>query len=215
VAGLGFLIILARLAFSWDALSITGLFQDPWHIGIIGIGLALIVLLFLLWKLPKRKAARLNLDPKAQFEVENETRKTWATIVGGMAVLFSLLFTWANLRVTQENLRITQEATTNSQELTREGQITDRFTKAIAQLGEQDPEKLAVRLGGIYALERIARESKEDHWPIMEMLTAYVRENAPWLEKDALSSECDQPPQEALPVTQNQLPSFRLMFRPY
>ena len=33
-----------------------------------------------------------------------------------MAVLFSLLFTWGNLRVTQENLRITQETATKSQE---------------------------------------------------------------------------------------------------
>ena len=184
--GLGFLMILARMGFSWDALSITGLSQDPWHIRIIGIGLALIVLLFLLWRLPKRKAANLNLDPKEQFNVENETRKTWATIVGGMAVLFSLLFTWANLRVTQDNLRVTQEATIKSQDLTRQGQITDRFTKAVAQLGEQDPEKLAVRLGGIYALERIARESKEDHWPIMEILTTYVRETSPWVREENL-----------------------------
>jgi hypothetical protein len=47
-----------------------------------------------------------------------------------MAVLFSLLFTWANLRVAQDNLRITQEAATKSQDLTRQGQIIDRFTKA-------------------------------------------------------------------------------------
>jgi uncharacterized protein YjbI with pentapeptide repeats len=37
-----------------------------------------------------------------------------------------------------------------------------------------------VRLGAIYALERIARDSERDHWPIMEILTAYVREHAPW-----------------------------------
>ena len=59
----------------------------------------------------------------------------------------------------------------------REGQITERFTRAIQQLG--DP-KLEVRLGGIYALERIARDSPRDHWTIMEVLTAFVRENAPW-----------------------------------
>ena len=33
---------------------------------------------------------------------------------------------------------------------------------------------------GIYALERIAKESREDYWPVMEILTAYVREHAPW-----------------------------------
>jgi hypothetical protein len=35
------------------------------------------------------------------------------------------------------------------------------------------------RVGGIYGLERIARESEEDYWPITEILTAYVRKNAP------------------------------------
>jgi hypothetical protein len=35
-------------------------------------------------------------------------------------------------------------------------------------------------LGGIYALERIARDSKDNYGPIVEVLTAYVREHAPW-----------------------------------
>jgi Pentapeptide repeats (8 copies) len=37
---------------------------------------------------------------------------------------------------------------------------------------------LEVRLGAIYALERIAKESIRDHWPIMEVLCAYVRNSA-------------------------------------
>ncbi|MGZ9111634.1 MAG: hypothetical protein ACXW3X_11245 [Rhodoplanes sp.] len=57
-----------------------------------------------------------------------------------------------------------------------QGHITDRFTKAVEQLGS---DKLAVRLGAIYALERISRDSRRDHWTIMETLTAYVREHAP------------------------------------
>ena len=59
--------------------------------------------------------------------------------------------------------------------LNRAGQITDRFTKAIEQLGH---EQLDVRLGGIYALERIAKDSREDHPQVVEVLTAYVREHA-------------------------------------
>ncbi len=35
-------------------------------------------------------------------------------------------------------------------------------------------------MGASYALERIARDSEKDHGPIMEVLTTYVRENAPW-----------------------------------
>jgi hypothetical protein len=71
-------------------------------------------------------------------------------------------------------------------DLQREGQITDRFTKAIDQLGAVEtgadgkPKiNLEVRLGGIYALERIARDSPTDHWTIIEVLSTYVRENSP------------------------------------
>jgi uncharacterized protein YjbI with pentapeptide repeats len=61
--------------------------------------------------------------------------------------------------------------------LNRQGQITERFTRAIEQLGH---EQLDVRVGGIFALERIARDSTDDRGPIVEVLTAYVREHAPW-----------------------------------
>lgn len=57
-------------------------------------------------------------------------------------------------------------------EADRERRITDSFTKAVELLGNG---KLEVRLGAIYALERIARDSKRDYWPIMEILAAYVR----------------------------------------
>ena len=58
-----------------------------------------------------------------------------------------------------------------------QGHITDRFTAAVEQLGS---DKMAVRLGAIYALERISKDSPRDYWTIMETLTAFVRERAPW-----------------------------------
>src|SRR5262249_51668713 len=36
-----------------------------------------------------------------------------------------------------------------------------------------------------YALERITKDSPKDHGQIMEVLTAYVRDNAPWPPKNA------------------------------
>jgi hypothetical protein len=173
------------------------------------VGGGLLILTFI-W-LPKWQAARLDLKRQAQFEAENEARKTLAEIIGGLAILAGFIFTWENLRATQENLRITQETATKSQELTREGQVTERFTKAIDQLGavnDKGEKQLEIRLGGIYALERIARDSERDHWPIMEVLTAYVRETAPWPPKppkEEQPSAGDQSPQEEPPTTQEQL----------
>jgi hypothetical protein len=61
-------------------------------------------------------------------------------------------------------------------QLAREGHVTDRYTKAIEQLGS---ERLDVRLGAIYALERIMIDSARDHPTIVEVLSAFVREHAP------------------------------------
>ena len=53
---------------------------------------------------------------------------------------------------------------------------------------------MAIRLGGIYALERIARDSEKDHGPIMEVLTAYVREKAPRKNDDYEPQADERPP---------------------
>jgi len=43
-------------------------------------------------------------------------------------------------------------------QLVSSGQITDRFSKAIEHLGHNSPE---VRIGGVFALERIAKDSPD------------------------------------------------------
>lgn len=50
--------------------------------------------------------------------------------------------------------------------------ITERFTRSIEQLGNKEE---TVRIGGIYALERIAKDSPRDGWTIMEVLSSFVR----------------------------------------
>jgi hypothetical protein len=66
--------------------------------------------------------------------------------------------------------------TARTYRLSREGQITDRYSKAVEQLGS---DKIAVQLGGIYALERLMRDSASDRPTIMATLAAYVRQHAP------------------------------------
>jgi len=122
---------------------------------IIVIGTAVTLLIALpYWRVTQFGIA----DPKDLAEMENSYRATLAQILGGVAVGIGIYFAWGNLTTA------------------REGQITERFTRAVEQLGS---EKLEIRLGGIYALERLANESDKDYWPIMEILTAYVRKNSP------------------------------------
>lgn len=78
--------------------------------------------------------------------------------------------------------------------IARETHYTTLFTKAVEQLGitrevstsntadgaaivsvSHTEPNFEVRLGAIYALERIAQDSTRDHCPIMEVLCSYVR----------------------------------------
>jgi len=96
--------------------------------------------------------------------LENQYRVTITQAFVGIAVLFGVYQTWQRISIAEDNLRVSQE-----------GQITERFTRAIDQLGSK---KLEIRLGGIYALERIANESDKDYWQIMEILSYYIRSNS-------------------------------------
>ncbi|MFJ5223924.1 pentapeptide repeat-containing protein [Streptomyces sp. NPDC088400] len=59
--------------------------------------------------------------------------------------------------------------------LTKEGQVTDRYTAAVVNPGS---EKMDVRLGGIYALQRIMQDSRRDQPTIANVLATYIRTHA-------------------------------------
>ena len=124
--------------------------------------------LLALIKVPQWQTADLPGTDFERFNAENEARKTFAQIIGGVGLV-------AGLYLTSLQVRDTQRAAADNAALTRDGQITDRYIKAVQQLGSTDPQSTSVRIGAIFALERIARESKTDYWPIMELLSAYVR----------------------------------------
>src|SRR5215211_1089315 len=149
---------------AWHSTLLRFVHENP--VFVVALIISLVVPLFwlLLWKLPQWQVAAVP-EIKDRLDLESKSRQTLAQILGGAALLVGLYFTSQTLRTTQE------------------GQITDRFTKAITQLGDTN---LAVRLGGIYALERIAKDSAFDHGSVIEVLTAFVREyshgraNPPW-----------------------------------
>lgn len=80
--------------------------------------------------------------------------------------------------LSEKALGETQRQNRDTLDVTRRGQLTERFTRAIEQLGQTADDKLDIRLGAIYALERIAKESEELHQPVMEVLTAFLREHS-------------------------------------
>ncbi|MEL6170381.1 MAG: hypothetical protein AAFR35_16995, partial [Pseudomonadota bacterium] len=64
---------------------------------------------------------------------------------------------------------------------------------------ERQVPNIEVRLGGIYALERISQDSARDHIQIMEILCAYIRHNA--LASAAKGGEPDLP-EDGIPTVE-------------
>ncbi len=138
-----------------------------------GLTILLVVAVALLvwgfWQVPKwmindlKKSAR-GISIEKRIELESDARKTLAQIVAGFVVALGIYAAWRRSDAHFEQVAVSQEAN-----------ITERFTKAIEQLANK--ESLAIRLGGIYALERIAKDSSKDLPQIVEVLTAFVREN--------------------------------------
>ena len=136
--------------------------------------LAVLVLAVLIcvppWQVERVRARLDKPDAYQLASLEDEYRRTLAQILAGCGLLVGLYWTSRRVKATEDNVSVAEE-----------GHITEGFTKAIVQLGD---DKMAIRLGGIYALERIAKDSEKHYGPIMEVLTAYVREKAPRREED-------------------------------
>lgn len=108
-----------------------------------------------------------------RLKLQNDARTTLLQAVGGLLVLGTAAAgAYTAWRQLQDN-RVQQQ---RNEELTREGQVTERFSRAVEHLGSA---KLDVTLGGIYALERIARDSPPDRAAIAEILSAYIRNRLP------------------------------------
>jgi uncharacterized protein YjbI with pentapeptide repeats len=90
---------------------------------------------------------------------------TVGTLVTAGAAIGALLFTGLTLRTTQEQFQ-------DQYRLSEQGQFTDRFGRAIDQLGSAS---LEIRLGGIYSLERLGHDSDVDRNTVVEILVAFVR----------------------------------------
>jgi uncharacterized protein YjbI with pentapeptide repeats len=100
-----------------------------------------------------------QLKPAELLQAKNNIRTATVQAFGGLVLLIGAFFTSRQLR------------------LTREGQVTERFGKAIDQLGS---DKLNVRLGAIHALARISKTSRAERSAVVEILTEHIRSYSPW-----------------------------------
>lgn len=146
-------------------------------IGVVSLALVMWLALFgPAFFVPTPSEAELRtIDAARRMELQNDVRATLLQGLGGLALLSGVFFTYRQLRIA------------------REGQVTERFTRAVDQLGH---DSLDVRLGGIFALERIAKDSSKDRATVAEVLTAFVRGHAPWPPNRPGQPPAETPPKE-------------------
>jgi hypothetical protein len=93
-------------------------------------------------------------------DMANARNAVWDSIfqaLGGLFFFCTVIISWRNYQATQNK------------------QISECFSKAIELLGN---ENLGVRLGGIYELEGIARDSEKYNWKVIEILAGFVRDRS-------------------------------------
>jgi hypothetical protein len=167
-----------------------------WLVGIAAVVLALVFV----WALIVPVADLLaHHDADSARGALHETaldnaRGRLLTLGAGLVAGGALVFTALNFNLLRRNSEQTDQWQRRTYELTEQGQVTDRYTKAVEQLGS---DKLDVQIGGIYALERIAHDSARDHPTVMEVLTAFIREHSH--EHSRKQSREDSPVQRSQP----------------
>lgn len=120
---------------------------------------------------PSREAEHTN-------EAETPQRRTldWARRFELVSVVVAALLSplIAGIGIWYSNSQIREQLEISGEELrlSREGQVTDRYAKAVDNLGDDSSE---ARLGGIYALQRIMKDSPRDHPTIANVLATYIR----------------------------------------
>lgn len=109
---------------------------------------------------------------KDRTAIQNGVYTTIVQSIGGGIVGFTAYIGYRNLKTGEENLKVGQK----NLKVTEDKQVTERFSKSIEHLGNGE---IAIRLGGIYALEQIAFDSAKYHWTMVDILSAFIREKRP------------------------------------
>ncbi len=102
----------------------------------------------------------------------------WRQAALSVGMIMLALVTGGSVIVAVAALLYADRADGNQRQLLVESQLAGRFTAAVDQLGQEGPDKLQTRLGGVYTLERVMQASADDRRAVVEILAAFVRTHA-------------------------------------
>jgi len=109
---------------------------------------------------------------KQQIQGTTTVVQTFGTFAAGIILFLNFRVSNRNAETANKNTEIA-----NKNAVIAESKlVTERFSKATEQLG--DDNKIMVRLGAIYSLDRIAKDSSYDRLFVLQLLAAFVREHS-------------------------------------
>jgi hypothetical protein len=146
------------------------------------LGAIAVMALSLVWFLPLLMYRHTGTDSATRLKAVTDTRTALVAGLAGVAALWSVSYTARSFDLNRRALDLNRRAQSaaeaaqqESHRLEREAQLTSLYTTAVQLLGS---ENLDMRHGGIYALERIAKESAPDQLAVVEVLSAFVRRHS-------------------------------------
>jgi uncharacterized protein YjbI with pentapeptide repeats len=130
----------------------------------------------------------------ARLKLQNDGRTTLLQGLGALLVLAGATGgVWATLRQVR--------ASHDQLKLNEQGQVTDRYTTAVDQLGH---EKAPVRLGALYSLAHLAQDNPEYRQTVVDVFCAYLRmPYAPPARNDSGATQVEQattPAKDGIPL---------------
>lgn len=147
-----------------------------------GLALTVIGYALLLWRGPwwvdGAHLRTKDLQP-ADGVVITGFRTMLVALGAGAVAALGLYYTHRGHKQTEALFEHTRAKDREQAELMREGQVTDRYLEAIKLLSTPGEGGVMARLGGIYSLERIMRDSEKDLDTAVQVLAAFVRKYAP------------------------------------
>ncbi|MBZ4421258.1 pentapeptide repeat-containing protein [Myxococcus sp. RHSTA-1-4] len=153
----------------------TGLLKGQvlwWFLAALLVSCALLFFILVIFVAPaiivdrslRKQGAQTPIAAPEHLKAQNDVRTVLVQALGMIFFAATAFFTWQQFRQAKEE------------------QLTSRFTMAVEQFGRYEVD---VRLGGIHALTRIARDSESDREAIVDMLSAFVRKNSNYNDPDS------------------------------
>ncbi len=122
---------------------------------------------------PTQSSSRATgATPTTTSGLRLEVIRTALTVVAGAGGIVALVVTYRRQRLAEYEQKRQERVDRRDEHDATERRITELYSKAVEQLGSGQP---AVRLGALYALERLAQGNASHRQTVVDVLCAYLR----------------------------------------